>query len=148
MKNLIVILSGLLVLCYLPIYSAVKNTQVQEISSLHELHTLIKTTNKKMIFIDFYRDSCPPCDLFFSLYEGWAHLFGKEIVFVKVDIERPEAEALHKKYKISKLPTLIVLDSQGREIDKHVGIEAIKKLNVGDFLAQVQESTQIRVSNK
>lgn len=148
MKKLILILSGLLVFCCLPIYSVVNHNQVQEISSLYELNTLVKETNKKVIFIDFYKDFCPPCERFKPLYESWAHVFGKEIIFVKVNTDNLEAAALCQKYEISGLPTLIVLDSQGKERNKHVGMEEIKKFNVGDFLAEVQESSQIRVSNK
>lgn len=148
MRKTIVILSSLLVFCCLPIYSVVNDNQVQKISSLHELDTLVKKTNKKVIFIDFYKDSCPPCELFKLLYESWAHLFGKEIVFIKVDTGSLETAALCQEYKISRLPTLIVLDSQGREIKKRVGMEEIKKFNVGNFLAEVRESSQIRVSNK
>lgn len=148
MKTVFVILHVLFVVCYLPVYSALKKTTavqesvLTEISSLKELENILKSANKKMVFIDFYSDFCPPCRQFKPLYESWARLFGGEILFIMVDTGKSETSGLCKKFEISGLPTLVVLDSKGEKIDKHVGMEEIKKIDVGSFLAQVKEIEQ------
>lgn len=141
-----VVLYALLMVCCLPVYSAVRKTTtvqenvLQEISSIKELNHLLKNANKKMVFIDFYSDFCPPCMQFKPLYESWARLFGKEILFIVVNAGKSETSVLCKEFEISGLPTLVVLDGQGKKIDKHVGMEEIRKIDVGRFLAQVKEN--------
>ena len=139
MKTILVILSGLFMVCALPIYSANKqgNTPL-EVSSLKQLDALLGS--QKMVFIDFYKDSCPPCEQFKPLYESWARLFNKQIIFIKINASNPKTDELCKKFKITSLPTLIVLDSQGEEIAKHIGMEEIKKMNIKRFLAYVEDS--------
>ena len=125
--------------CALPIYSANKSrTNIPlEVSSLKQLDALLG--NQKIVFIDFYKDSCPPCEQFKPLYESWARLFNKQIIFIKINASNPKTEDLCKKFKITSLPTLIVLDNQGQEIAKHIGMEEIKKINIKKFLAYVED---------
>ncbi len=126
--------------CSLPIYSANKQlpkTQGPlEVSSLKELQTLSR--DQKIVFIDFYKDSCPPCERFKPLYEHWAYRFGKQIIFIKINTSNPKTDDLCKKFEITSLPTLIILDSQGEKIAKHIGIEEVTKINVERFLAHVE----------
>lgn len=140
MKTILVILSSLFMICSLPIYSANKlskgNTPL-EVSSLKEIQALLR--NQKIVFVDFYKDSCPPCEQFKPLYESWARLFDKQIIFIKINASNPKTDDLCKKFKITSLPTLIVLDNQGEEIAKHIGMEEIKKINIKRFLAYVEE---------
>ena len=69
--------------CTLPIYSGNKpKTNIPlEVSSLKQLDALLGS--QKIVFIDFYKDSCPPCEQFKPLYESWARLFDKQIIFIK-----------------------------------------------------------------
>lgn len=141
MKSILIILSGLFMVCSLPIYSANKqwpktgNTPL-EVSSLKEIHKLLE--NRKIVFIDFYKDSCPPCEQFKPLYESWARLFDKQIIFIKINASNSKTDDLCKKFNITGLPTLIILDNQGEEIAKHIGMEEIKKMNIKRFLAYVE----------
>lgn len=148
MKSILMILSGLFMVCSLPIYSArpiysaneqLSKTQrkIPEISSLEELDTFLE--DQKIVFIDFYKNSCPPCEQFKHLYESWARLFDKQITFIKINASDPKTDALCKKFNIIGLPTLIILDNQGEEIAKHTGMEEIKKMNVRKFLAYVED---------
>ncbi|MCL6756334.1 MAG: thioredoxin family protein [Candidatus Rhabdochlamydia oedothoracis] len=142
MKNILILLSGLFMVCSLPVYSANKqslktgNTPL-EVSSLKEIYELLE--NRKIVFIDFYKDSCPPCEQFKPLYESWARLFNKQIIFIKINASNPKTDNLCKKFEITSLPTLIVLDDQGEEIAKHIGMEEIKKMNIKKFLAYVED---------
>ncbi|PWU13883.1 MAG: hypothetical protein C5B45_05270 [Chlamydiae bacterium] len=141
-KIILVILRGLFMVCSLPIYSANKpkiqgNTPL-EVSSLKQLEALLGS--QKIVFIDFYQDSCPPCERFKPLYEHWAYQFGKQIIFIKVNASNPETEDLCKKFEIASLPTLIILNSQGKKIAEHTGIEQVTKISIERFLAH--EETQ------
>jgi len=129
-------------ICSLPIYSANKQLlkaqrKIPEVFSLEELDTFLE--GQKIVFIDFYKDSCPPCEQFKPLYEGWARLFDKQIVFIKINASHPKTDDLCKKFNITGLPTLIVLNNQGEEIAKHIGMEEIKKMNIKRFLTYVED---------
>ena len=117
-------------ICSLPIYSANKQLpktqeKIPEVFSLEQLNKFLE--KRKIVFIDFYKDSCPPCEQFKPLYESWARLFDKQIIFIKINASHPKTEDLCKKFNITGLPTLIVLDNQGEEIAKHIGMGEIKR---------------------
>ncbi|MBI5545147.1 MAG: thioredoxin family protein [Deltaproteobacteria bacterium] len=75
-------------------------------------------TFKKPVLIDFFAEWCSACkeldhfvytdDYFLSEAKRW--------VLVKIDgtEETPALEALYKKYKVDGLPTVILIDSQGK----------------------------------
>ena len=85
MKSIIIMLSGLFIVCSSPIYSSDKpKTNIPlEVSSLKQLDRLLGS--QKIVFIDFYKDSCPPCEQFKPLYESWVRLFDKQIIFIKIN---------------------------------------------------------------
>jgi len=137
MKSILIILSGLFMFCSLPIYSANKTQGgIPEVTSSGELKTFLK--DQKIVFIDFYKDDCPPCEQFKPLYESWALLLNKQVIFIKVNASNPKTAALRDEFQISKFPTLIVLDSQ-RKINRYIGMEEIKKMNIKEFLAYVED---------
>lgn len=141
MKNILIILSSLFMICFLPVYSANKqafqeNTPL-EISSLYELDALLK--NQKMVFIDFYKNRCPPCEQFKPIYESWAGLLGRKIIFIMVNGDSLEAQDLCDKFDVSSFPTLIVLNNQGKEIAKHIGFDKIKKIDIKKLLVQAKD---------
>lgn len=143
MKAIFVILSSLFVVCFLHAHSASKQTPKfqentpLEISSLKELHALLK--NQKMVFIDFYSDSCSPCNQFKPVYEAWAGLLGKKIIFIVVNGSNPKTKDLCNKFGVSAFPTLIVLDNQGEEVSKHIGMQEIKQLDIKKFLTHAKD---------
>lgn len=128
-------------ICFLPVYSANKQTfqanTPSEISSLNELKVLLK--NQKMVFIDFYKDECPPCMEFKPIYESWAGLFGKEIIFIMVNGDSLEAQGLCTKFGVSRFPTLIILNNQGKEIAKHIGFDKMTRINIKKLLVQAKD---------
>lgn len=76
----------------------------------------------KLIFIDFYADWCPPCqtlaDDYFPRPEYREFLSGLVTLKVNVDNE-PD---LAQRYSVSSIPTLVLTDAQGNELDRVVGI--------------------------
>lgn len=115
---------------------AVLSTTASEADWLTDLPKALEKakTEKKFVLIDFTgSDWCPPCIklhkevLSTKEFETYA---AKDFVLVMLDYptrkpQPPELkkanEALQAKYKIEGFPTLIVLNSEGKELGRDVG---------------------------
>ncbi len=103
------------------------------------LEEILKTAeaDKKPVVLEFTgSDWCPPCKMMekqvFSTKE-FQDFSASDIVFVKLDFPRSKEQAaevkarneeLVKKFNIEGFPTLVVLDSQGKELARQVGFLA------------------------
>jgi thiol-disulfide isomerase/thioredoxin len=110
------------------------------------------TSANKPILLEFTgSDWCPPCMMMnktvFSTDE-FKTFAGSDIVFVKLDFPRkkqlPAAEqernnAMAEKFSIQGFPTMIVLDSSGKELARKVGG---MQGGPGPFIAWVKESAK------
>ena len=105
-----------------------------------EIASASLTGNKKVI-IDFYADWCIPCK------ELDANTFSNEkviaasstFVALKADLTKslsPEVEALRNKYNIVGVPTVLIINSKGEEVQRLTGFvnadEFLKLLNSAD----------------
>ena len=97
------------------------------------------TGNKKVI-IDFYADWCIPCK------ELDANTFSDEkvitastdFVALKADLTKslsPEVEALRNKYNIVGVPTVLIINSKGEEVQRLTGF-----VNAAEFLKLLQSA--------
>jgi thiol-disulfide isomerase/thioredoxin len=90
---------------------------------------LKKATGKKgapaFVFLDCYTEWCGPCKYMdanvFTLPEV-ADFFNKNLVNIKIDMEKGEGPALQEKYKVTAYPTYLLLDAKGNEIYRSVGL--------------------------
>lgn len=77
----------------------------------------------KPIFIDFFTTWCGPCKrldkVTYQDEKVVEYLNG--IVAAKYDAEKDEGEVLAKKFKVKAYPTLVLVGSDGNEIDRHIG---------------------------
>jgi len=93
---------------------------------------------KKGAIIDFYADWCIPCKeldaMTFSAPEVISE--SKNFITLKADMTKslaPEVSALREKYKIVGVPTVLILNSKGEEVQRITGF-----INAEEFLKILQ----------
>jgi len=84
------------------------------------------------VIIDFYADWCIPCKeldaLTFSDPEVIA--ISKEFETYKADMTKslsPEVESLRERFKIIGVPTVLILNSKGKEVERITGFVNAKE---------------------
>lgn len=94
-------------------------------------------SNEKMI-IDFYADWCIPCKELDALTFSNDKVIQatKEFTSMKVDMTKTisdETEIIRKKFEIRGMPTVIIIDSKGEEIERITGF-----INAEEFLKIIE----------
>jgi thiol:disulfide interchange protein len=94
---------------------------------------------KKPVFLDFYADWCAPCkvmdDGVFHDYDV-ADFMNKNVINLKIHIEKGRGAAIKQKLFVTPLPTVIFLDPDGKEISRKEGIPLI-----ADFKKMMKAAT-------
>lgn len=90
---------------------------MKKIESAQELENLLK--EDKAIMLDFYADTCPPCQAIMPIVEKLAAEYEGKVDIQKVDVHKfPD---LRTKYGIGSIPTLLFV-KETEVVDKTVGI--------------------------
>jgi len=126
--------------------------ELQWVTDLPKAQTMAKNENK-LIFIDFNgSDWCPPCKELRSVLSSTAFANYARTNLVLVDIDFPHGKeqpeelkkanaALSEKYNIEGFPTVIVLDSQGKELSRTVGFNGQSATQLIDELEKLKKKT-------
>jgi thioredoxin-related protein len=105
---------------------------------------------KKMVLVDFTgSDWCPPCKALHSnvlTSEEFSKFAKDNLVLVEIDFpnKKPQSadlkkanKELAKKYEVKGYPTVIVFDSEGKELSKKVGYD--KSITAKDYVADLKK---------
>ncbi len=92
-------------------------------------------SEEKMVLLNFTgSDWCPPCEMLHSevlTKDAFKKFADEKLVLVELDFpnDKPQSDALKKQnadlsetYGIEGYPTLILLDSEGKEVKREVGL--------------------------
>lgn len=79
---------------------------------------------ERLIFADAFASWCGPCKrmaatVFTDPKVG--EFFNEHFINVKYDMEKPENAEFARKYPVGAYPTLMILDAEGKVVQKHVG---------------------------
>ena len=77
-----------------------------------------------MEILDFYADWCGPCQMMKPVMEEFAAAH-PEVKVTPINIDEEDEKA--DQYGVSSIPCIVVL-KDGAEIDRHVGVLSVKKL--------------------
>lgn len=109
------------------------NVAAQQKPAKHEIdfntkdyqHVLaIAKASHKKIFVDAYATWCAPCkELQKTTFKDAkaAAYFNKHFINISINVEKGEGISLAKQWEIEGLPTLLILDGNGKIIASHVG---------------------------
>jgi len=105
---------------------------------------------KKMVLVDFTgSDWCPPCKALHSnvlTSEEFSKFAKDNLVLVEIDFpnNKPQSadqkranKELAKQYEVKGYPTVIVFDSQGKQLSKKVGYD--KSVTAKDYVADLKK---------
>ena len=100
-------------------------------------------------FLKFTADWCGPCKRIAVPVKELSDQYN--VMLKSVDIEN-DPENLSLRYKVEKLPTILVLDPQNKEVDRITGadlskIEALFKTHTAEAASQDQKNQGSKLPN-
>ncbi len=90
-----------------------------------ENYAQLKGSGKPMV-IDFWATWCGPCRRMAPIIEELAGQYEGQVNIGKCDVE--ECEDLATEYKVTSIPTIVLLNAQGEVANRLVGLQSKAKL--------------------
>lgn len=107
-----------------PKKEVVYSASVIDIASLEHFEDELRGDTP--VVIDFYATWCGPCKRVSPILETSANTLAGKVKFLKVNVDK--FADLSSTYEIKSMPTMILLDSSGTELDRQVGLEGISDM--------------------
>lgn len=108
--------------------------EIQWFTSLDAAITESKKTGKP-IMADFYADWCPPCQLMKNGTFPDAKVIAESQNWVMLKVDTEKQPELAARYRISSLPTMAVLNSEGKPVTGAMGY-----LSAADLVKMMRET--------
>ena len=91
------------------------------------------------IMIDFYADWCGPCKMLDAetYSDDRVAAASTNLVMVRIDVD--QNQPLASRYRVESIPTIVVLNSEGTEIERKIGF-----MSVGPMLTMMERATTKR----
>ena len=91
-------------------------------------HTFFGSIEGRPSIVDFWAPWCAPCKAFHPEFErSAAGHAGRAVQFARVNVDA--AGGVATAFQVMSIPTVIVLDHLGREIDRQVGVPGRRRLD-------------------
>lgn len=115
-----------LLIIAISVYSLIPSDRQEIKWDKYSDNQLVNLEGKRGVIIDFYADWCIPCKELDAITFADPKVIelSKEFGTFKADMTKslsPEVSALREKYKIVGVPTVLILDNNGREINRITG---------------------------
>ncbi len=75
----------------------------------------------KPVILDFYADWCPPCIAMEETTYPDPAVVSEMKDFIAIKVDTQKRIDIESKYGITYYPTVVFLDSQGKEVSRHIG---------------------------
>lgn len=79
--------------------------------------------------LDFWAEWCGPCKIMNPIIEELEKEFDGQVKFEKINVD--ESQALAQQYGVMSIPTYIIMDRNGKEVARKIGVtskEDLRKL--------------------
>ena len=102
-----------------------QNNNIQTITSLSQIQTIISTSDQHLVVLDFTSNNCPPCEMIAPIYKELSELeeFQQRVIFCKVNVS--DHTNIAEEYNVDGWPTFLLFKN-GKVVDSIVGGQAAK----------------------
>lgn len=109
--------------------TAKEGSLIMDINSESEFSKVLEVAKKtdKIILLDFFGTWCRPCKLLHEVLEVVAAQQKNRVIVGQVDVDI--ARSLATTYKIRGVPTMILFNSKGDELNRVVGSQDLQEIN-------------------
>lgn len=77
----------------------------------------------KIVFSDFYSNTCGPCRMMLPVVEELEKEFAGKIEVRKIELDNPVNHSLIEQYQISSIPTFII-ERDGQLVSQFMGMQS------------------------
>ncbi|KAK2591057.1 hypothetical protein QQS21_011253 [Conoideocrella luteorostrata] len=120
-----------------PAPANVGSTQsVKRVSRSDELSRLLDGAKQSCAIIFFTSATCPPCKMMYPTFDKLAEEFGKQVTFIKIDIDQPSTVDISQSFSIRATPTFVTM-LKGTEENRWSGADQAALRGNVQLLAQM-----------